>query len=297
MKRFILVLAVLAIPFWGFASTALPQGRDTLRVLTVGNSFSEDCMQWLPDLLEAAGIHNVILGNLAYPGCSMEKHCVLASENSPSYLFYKSGSGNKWSLVRGKTFQEGLQDEPWDIISLQQVSGLSGVWESYEPWLETLKALVLANATNPEVVLVWHQTWSYSRTSGHGDFPRYQSDQKRMYESILSCNRKVTDGHGIEVLVPDGAATMLLRSTKANPGTDDITRDGFHHDLGMGRFLLSCVWFEAIIRPCLGISVRNNPCRLEGTEFELDPSTAEICRRTAVKAVRKPYAKYRKPKD
>ena len=40
----------------------LPVRPDTLRILGVGNSFTDDGMMYLPELLEAAGIRNVVLG-------------------------------------------------------------------------------------------------------------------------------------------------------------------------------------------------------------------------------------------
>lgn len=53
----------------------LPSNPDTLRILAVGNSFSDDGTEYLPELLEAAGIHNVIVARLYIGGCSLERHC------------------------------------------------------------------------------------------------------------------------------------------------------------------------------------------------------------------------------
>lgn len=53
----------------------LPSNPDTLRILAVGNSFSDDGTEYLPGLLEAAGIHNVIVARLYIGGCSLERHC------------------------------------------------------------------------------------------------------------------------------------------------------------------------------------------------------------------------------
>ena len=49
------------------ANGPLPERPDTLRILGVGNSFTDDGMMYLPDLLRAAGIGNVVLGRLYYP--------------------------------------------------------------------------------------------------------------------------------------------------------------------------------------------------------------------------------------
>ena len=52
----------------------LPQRPDTLRILAIGNSFSDDATEYLPGLLEAAGIHNVILERLYIGGYTLERH-------------------------------------------------------------------------------------------------------------------------------------------------------------------------------------------------------------------------------
>jgi len=41
----------------------LPRYPETLKVLGIGNSFTDDSMQYLPNLLSSAGIKNVTLGN------------------------------------------------------------------------------------------------------------------------------------------------------------------------------------------------------------------------------------------
>ena len=54
-----------------FPNYPIPQQPDTLRILGIGNSFTDDGMMYLPELLEAAGIRNVVLGRLYIAGCSL----------------------------------------------------------------------------------------------------------------------------------------------------------------------------------------------------------------------------------
>ena len=100
----------------------LPQNPDTLRILAVGNSFSDDGTEYIPGLLEAAGIHNVIIARLYIGGCSLERHCREYEEGTKDYVYYKS-TDNKWVTVsKNATILDGLKDEPWDIITVQEVS-------------------------------------------------------------------------------------------------------------------------------------------------------------------------------
>lgn len=64
----------------------------------------------------------------------------------------------------------GILDEDWDYISLQQVSGKSGLYETYNPYLPNLIKYVEGLATNTEMKLMLHQTWAYASNSTHADF-------------------------------------------------------------------------------------------------------------------------------
>ena len=97
MKRFLLTLVALATAAGLFAQVRidnypLPQHPDTLRILAVGNSFSDDGTEYLPGLLEAAGIHNVIVARLYIGGCTLERHCKEYAEGTANYIYYKSTS-------------------------------------------------------------------------------------------------------------------------------------------------------------------------------------------------------------
>lgn len=88
-----------------FPNYPIPQQPDTLRILGIGNSFTDDGMMYLPELLEAAGIRNVVLGRLYIAGCSLERHCREYAGNAPAYIYYKSTSNryekNQQLMYRG----------------------------------------------------------------------------------------------------------------------------------------------------------------------------------------------------
>ncbi|MCR5519239.1 MAG: DUF4886 domain-containing protein, partial [Bacteroidales bacterium] len=130
MKKVLLLLAGLLLVLKvsaqeNYPNYPLPENPDTLRILAIGNSFSDDATQYLPGLLEAAGIHNVILGRLYIGGCSLEKHCRMYKDEELQYKYMKSSSDNKWVTVKEYHqggFLDGVKDEPWDIITMQQAS-------------------------------------------------------------------------------------------------------------------------------------------------------------------------------
>ena len=291
MKRILIVLAAIAATLSlpaqeKYVNFPLPENPDTLRILAIGNSFSDDATQYLPDLLEAAGIHNVILGRLYIGGCTLERHCKEYETNGHEYVYLKS-TKNKWETVKkykeGR-FMDGLGDEPWDIITMQQGSPKSGRWDSYDPWLGNLIGIVRKECSNPKAAIVWHQTWAYSRTYTNRNFANYAYDQQYMFDSIQLCVDKAREQYNIPVVIPSGPAVQMLRGTWLN--TDkDLTRDGFHMSYREGRYATACVWFEALIKPTLGVSVKGNSFRNSG-ENEVSDKEAALMQKTAIKAVK-----------
>ena len=69
--------------------------QKTVRILAIGNSFSQDAVeQYLHELAEAEGI-STIIGNMFIGGCSLERHVKTARENAPAYAYRKIGTDGK----------------------------------------------------------------------------------------------------------------------------------------------------------------------------------------------------------
>ncbi|MGI6313258.1 MAG: DUF4886 domain-containing protein [Candidatus Cryptobacteroides sp.] len=63
---------------------------DTLRILAIGNSFSEDAVEnnlW--ELLDAAGVP-AIIGNLYIGGCSLKRHYNNSVNDAPDYRYRRN---------------------------------------------------------------------------------------------------------------------------------------------------------------------------------------------------------------
>ena len=159
MKKTLLLAALAAFSVCAAAQPAnhpLPVRPDTLRILAIANSFGDDGTQWLPDLLEGAGIHNVIVARLYIGGCSLERHCKEYRDNLQNYRYDKS-KANRWERIADKTgLLTGLEDEPW---------------------IGELIGIIRRHCTNPDAAIVWHGTWAYARSSHHKDFPWYGNNQ------------------------------------------------------------------------------------------------------------------------
>ena len=294
MKRIAFLLVFAFVSTLGLANNPLPNRPDTLRILAVGNSFSDDGTEYLPGLLEGAGIHHVIVARLYIGGCSLQRHCREYEEGGTNYIYSKSVR-NEWELVnRNATITEGLRDEPWDIVTIQEVSNYSGTWETIGQWAPQLVSIIRREVSNPRAAIVWHMTWAYASNSTHGAFKLYDNNQQKMYSAIAGCVKRVREELDIPVVIPSGLAIHKTRATRLNnqdrvPASSKVyqlTRDGFHLSRQHGRYTAACTWFEALIRPVTGVSVRGNPYRMEETEFSISEADALLCQKCAIKAVK-----------
>ena len=278
------MLVVMATP-----ATARKYG-DTLRILAIGNSFSDDGMEHLPAILEDLSVENVELARLYVGGCTLERHMQFYDKEEAAYLFYHSKAGeNRWVKAEQKvSLQEALAMGEWDIITMQQASGVSGLYESYVPHLERLIGVV--KAAQPQAELVWHMTWSYSTDSNHNEYPNYDRNQQKMYQAITECvHRLLKDYNVIDKIIPSGTAIQSLRKSAINNSPKDLTRDGYHMDFGAGRYALACTWYETLIRPYTHRSMMGNGVRLDLGDIKVTALTAPYCQQAAKQAVKHPF--------
>ena len=133
-------------------------------------------------------------------------------------------------------------------------------------------------------------TWSYAKESTHGDFPKYDRDQQKMYDAITDCvHRMLKEYDCFEKIIPSGTAIQSLRLSEINNSPKDFTRDGYHMDLGAGRYALACTWYETLIKPYTRLSMMGNGLRLDLGDVKVTDTTAPYCQKAAKKAARKPF--------
>lgn len=271
MKRILLVLSICLLSA-GILSAAQP---DTVKVLAIGNSFSEDAVEeHLSELARAEGL-NVIICNMYIGGCSIERHVNNLRGNIADYRYRKIGADGKVTEKWGYTLETVLAEEDWDYVSVQQVSSFSGFPETYV-LLPELVGFV-RDRVPEDAVIMFHQTWAYSPDSTHPNFVTYGKDQMKMYEAIVAAVNQETPKVGISLVIPSGTAIQNARTSFLG---NDLTRDGYHLSRPHGRYIAACTWLEAV----LGVNPVGNDYCPEG----MTPEECRIAQKAAHKAVRKP---------
>ncbi len=218
----------------------------TIKILFIGNSFSHDTVYYLSDIAKSAGM-NIIAGNLYSSGCSLERHNKYALNNEKAYTYYKWTSSNM-TAQEDYTVSEAVLNEKWDYIIFQQSSEDSGIYSTYQPYLNSLIAYVRGIALNPDVKLALNMTWAYSYKNTNDNFMRYSRDQKIMYETIVGAYKQAAYETGINITIPCGTAIQNARTNKSLKSIgNELTSDGYHLDEGMGRYIAGLTLFETII--------------------------------------------------
>ena len=76
----------------------------TLKILAIGNSFSDDTTYFLEDIATAEGFETVLVGNLYIGGCTLQTHALNAQGNLPAYMFYTNYDG-EWKTIQNCTLE------------------------------------------------------------------------------------------------------------------------------------------------------------------------------------------------
>ncbi len=204
-----------------------------IKVLSIGNSFSQDAHRYLHKVAAAEGV-DMRCVNLYIGGCSLYTHYINMLEDRASYELEINGEPTGFSV----SIRDALASGPWDYITLQQVSASSFDYDTYMPYIAKLAEYVRLYA--PKARLLLHQTWT-----DHPDSPRYESlkigTPERMLEGIISSYKAAASEINAYGIIPCGEAMRRAAETGLS-----MQRDVHHAGLGVGRYLLALTWYKAL---------------------------------------------------
>jgi hypothetical protein len=299
-KRLCLLASLLCVSIATFA--AEPK---TVKLMTIGNSFSANATKHLDGLAKAGG-HKLIHNPLVIGGASFQVHAEKAQ------LHEKEPANKAGLYTSGRGLKENLKLDQWDYVTIQQASIKSHNFSTYQPWAGWLRDYIKEHAPNAKLLV--HQTWEYRvddpRFTKPSDKPGEPKTQEEMYRGLKEAYAKIAAEFGARLL-PVGDAfhavdtdpkwgykpdTAAFDSKKAKPpelpkqthslhvgwkwttknGKTTLGMDGHHTNMA-GEYLGGCVWYEVLF----GESVVGNSYVPKG----LDPEFARFLRETAHRTV------------
>ena len=235
-----------------------------MKILSIGNSFSDDAQRYLRSIAAKEGIEIETL-NLCIGGCSLETHASMVKSGKTGYFYHYNGDVECDNLI---SLQDGIAMRDWDIVTIQQVSTHSFKAETYYPYIHEVMAYVREKLPNAKIYV--HQTWAYE----HGCPRSFEVTDGKGAEFMLAGIREAYSRAkkeiGAEAIIPSGELMELLRVN----GASKIYRDTFHASMGLGRYAVGLLWFKLFT----GSSVLNNSfCELDEPVSDEDLAIARRC--------------------
>jgi hypothetical protein len=277
----------------------------TVRLLTIGNSFSQNATKYLDDLAKADG-NLLIHQGAVVGGCTLSQHWARVE------ILDRNPGETKALYSTGRSLRQMLAAEPWDYVTIQQASMISHNPATHQPWAGKLASLIRELAPSSELLV--HQTWAYRcddpRFTKPSGAPGEPATREAMYEGLTKAYEGTAAALGARVLPvgdafhavdsdpamgfrPDAAFDPAAARHPALPdqthslhagwfwrvstnGPPRLAMDGHHAGLA-GEYLAACVWYELMFRTSVVSNAFVPP--------KLDPQFARYLRETAHRVV------------
>lgn len=225
MNSLSLMVSVAMVAAVTMAETPETGAKKPLKVLMIGNSFSESVMCETPKLAAASGFV-LDIAQAGIGGCPLDKHWTNVvkstdAEFKPYGLHYSYGSLKDQSkapiakLGRKTNIPQALVAEKWDVVTIQQASGKSAFYDTYLPYADNLIAKIRELALQAEIVI--QETWSYSPYDGR--LAAWKLDPKGMHAALKDAYSQLAKKHGLRVIPTGDAAQLFRERLPVNYGT------------------------------------------------------------------------------
>ena len=238
--------------------------KESLRVLDIGNSYTDDATHYLPNIVRASGIPSDYSLYKITRGASSYKSWVdcYNDRDTKKYALSKLVGKDIEGLSRangeigdGSLFRSVLETG-WDLIIIHQRSNYA---TDYDSWLGTgdagyLKEYIeILRHANPDAtigfMLIHSYADHYSSNAGGSSLERWKK--------IAAATKRFIADYGIDFVIPYGTAVENLRASSLNDGSDFST-DGSHLADGIGDYVAGCCYYQALFAPRSGLSVIGN---------------------------------------
>ena len=242
--------------------------KQPLRILAIGNSWSTNATEYLKNILANLGIEATVY-NVVKGGASLKGYYNNTINNTREYFWTINGvrddnDGNRYSI------SEILDKGEFDIITIQQVSGDGGAYNTFQPYIN--KFISFIEEKEPyDPIIYFHSTWAFPNQCDHPYLEsKYEGSSDVMYSSIFSTWRNIIKDENMDKIIPSTYAVQEIRKIE---GIGDIDKPDGRHLSPIGCFTVGCVWAETFIRD-LGLNktifdLTYNPASLSSEHFNL----------------------------
>lgn len=206
--------ATEVVPYEGYEEIFIDNNisnKKTIKLLSVGNSYSQDAIAYVPYILQNIGIDvNIQIGILMQSSSSLQMHVNNFNNNAAEYYFYFYNNSIAWNNLGKITIQKALDDYNWDIICLQQSSQNAFTWDTYQPHCNNLIDLITSYVKYP-VKFMWYQPQARPAISNSGE--NWSDDViTEHYLNTAEASRRIMEETVCQIIVPVGTAIQNART-------------------------------------------------------------------------------------
>lgn len=239
-----------------------------LKVLDIGNSYTQDAQTYLPQIVQASGIPTDFSLYRAFrPSASFKTwvDCWNDADNENYSLDFCAGTAfdgvsGYAGACDGALFRNALQSVKWDIILIHQVSSYSNdysLWEGDGAGGYLPDLIRIIRMTNPQATIGYLMTHSYRSSY----WANSEGSSLLRWKNIAEATKQLKLEYDIDFIIPYGTAVQNLRASSLNDNYE-FSEDGTHMGAGLGDYVASCCYFESLLAPRYGVSVLGNTYRV-----------------------------------
>ena len=265
-RIYLLLFLFLILPYTlnaqtGHQSKESVWSKKELRILDIGNSYTDNVVSLLPSLASKLHIDtkDICLYKMIYAGSTFQAWVnAYHAQNDLKYTFGKVLGAlppttpivNDTATPYDSLLLHNVLDKcQWDVIIIHQASLYAPYYEQYDA-LPELLSIIRKHQPNALIgTYLIHSYWSeYGGNNEHSSQDRWRL--------IAQATKQMCEDHGIDFIIPYGTAVENLRLTSYNKGYD-FTKDGTHLAYGLVRYAASCCYFESTLSKRYGVSISN----------------------------------------
>lgn len=259
---FCAICLVSLSPLYAGNSTSDKPGPQSLKVLTIGNSFADNAVTFLPQIAASVPGYQIDVTKANIGGCSLERHVNLikACQENPDQKPYMK----KYCL------EDLLQMDRFDFVTIQQVSSMSFKSETFQPYADELIRFVKDYQPNAEIII--QQTWAYPNFDRLKD---WKITYDEMHNGLVKSYQILAEKHNMGIM-PVGEAFYNSHKKK---NSIDLWNTDRHHANVNGCYLAGCIWF--------GKMADVSPKQVKFIPEGMDSKTASFLRKMAAKELKR----------
>ena len=243
-----------------------PIDGKTWKVLFIGNSLTIDATNFLPSMLNAAGVKNVELTRIFHGAYTLPLYdSNYASSGICAWNTWKTGQ-SRWQGDLKCTFQprQAVEAEAYDIICIQEYTGRPECWTWTDAERTSVRSLLSkirssqAKKGNDDPLFVYLFSTQFARGQERL-VASFDNDPVKQFNANSATIARILADTGIGTVISTGALQQNLRTTALNSERDMTRGDMVHMDYGAMRWAGAALVYKTLFTPITGIEIEDIP--------------------------------------